>query len=242
MAEREWGFYFRMVDPDDEVDANTTVDPDWYRWVSVIPPQDPEKPGGWLLPYGMQIRVAVDRSRRLVCTGLRLGGQPLQGDADGTETEITATSLRDIRLTEILADLRERLDMPDWLLADLGISAAIATRAPEPVDRRPVGRRGHPPEFYQEVAALYHEAGAVKPVKRIAEHYVVAQATAHGYVRRARQLGFLGRAIPGKAGELVPVNSELTVTYDVKGRVDSAAKKADDAASPRETDHRKEQS
>lgn len=215
MGERSWGFIFPTVAPGEEHDS------DWHRWIGVLSPMDPNDPTRRILPYGMRIRVTVDADRRLVCTGVRLGGYALGDSPDsGTEVEVTAASLREIRLTEILEQLREWTGLPDWMLAGLGISAAIGTRAPEPMDRRPVGRRGHPDSFYQEVAGLYRAAGAVKPVKRIAEHYVVAPATAKGYVRRARERGFLGGSILGKAGE----RSKTT---------------ADNAATPRHTTKRK---
>jgi hypothetical protein len=200
MREREWGFYF--PDPDNPREGEDRSRSDWPRWVSVIPPHDPQHPSNRLIPFGIQIRFMVDKTRRLICTGVRLGGDPLHGDPEhAAEVEVSASKLRLIPLTEILEQLSERPDFEDWMLEDLGWTEMMAPREPAPVDRPQPGRPPKPDAFYREVAEAYRGAHGVRPIKRIVERFVVAPPTARAYVRRARKLGFLGPGIPGKAGE-----------------------------------------
>lgn len=56
-------------------------------------------------------------------------------------------------------------------------------------------------ERLREVAGVYREHLASSPTRAVAEHFVVAHRTAALYVKRARGRGFLGAALPGKAGE-----------------------------------------
>ena len=233
MPKRTWGFVFRTSEPDEEPTEDD-------HWVGVIPPFLEGSKTERLIPYGIRIRVEVDREHRLVCTGMRLGGPPVGGSPDSEETvELTTRGLREIRINEILAQLGQEPLKPPWLLGELGGTSASEGPASHLLDSRALGRRGHPHEHYQKVAEIYRASGAIKPVKRIAEHFVVEDATARRYVRRARELGFLGLAIPGKAGERV--GGTLTVTYPIEGPLGSpTSDTVDSAAPPRETDSRKE--
>jgi hypothetical protein len=77
--------------------------------------------------------------------------------------------------------------------ADLGVP--IPTRRP--------GRKGHPLEFYEEVARRYVQLraeGATNPTQRIAKERHFSRDTVAGWVRRARQLGYLPKAREGRAG------------------------------------------
>jgi len=202
MAKRTWFFRFEMDEPDQD-----------YRWVDVLPPLRPGSSTERILPYGIRLRVEVDREYRLVCTGMQLGDPPAQWSDEASDRwnyqdgdkrlEVTTRELHEIRINEILtqlASIAANLES-DWLLDALRIRRPPGAGPSRRIDARPVGRRGHPRELYQEVAELYRTSGMRKPVKRIAEHFVIADATARRYVRRARELGFLGEAIPSKAGE-----------------------------------------
>lgn len=65
------------------------------------------------------------------------------------------------------------------------------------------GRKGHPREFYEVIAKRYRELleqGVRSPTKTIAQEYRYSRDTAAGWVRRARELGFLPPARKGRAG------------------------------------------
>ncbi len=91
---------------------------------------------------------------------------------------------------------------------DRAVSLAAAYEAGKkpPTDprivRRP-GRRGHPDEHYRRVAQRYLElrlAGASNPTTTIAKEHFVSRDTAAGWVRGARERGFLSAARRGRAG------------------------------------------
>jgi hypothetical protein len=56
-------------------------------------------------------------------------------------------------------------------------------------------------ELLQEVADIYRANVNDKPTEAVAEHFDRPHRTAALYVRRARDRGFLGAAIKGRAGE-----------------------------------------
>jgi hypothetical protein len=65
-------------------------------------------------------------------------------------------------------------------------------------------RRGRPrmtDEALSVVADVYRANVNDKPTKAVAEQFNVADRTARLYVKRARDAGFLGSAVPGKGGE-----------------------------------------
>jgi hypothetical protein len=64
---------------------------------------------------------------------------------------------------------------------------------------RPAGRRLGP-EFYQQVAEVYQDAVSrgLSPRKRMQEDTDAAQDTVASWIKRARKLGYLPKASPGK--------------------------------------------
>jgi hypothetical protein len=56
-------------------------------------------------------------------------------------------------------------------------------------------------ELLQEVARVYRANVNDKPTEVVAEHFGRQHRTATQYIKRARERGFLGSAIKGKAGE-----------------------------------------
>jgi hypothetical protein len=68
------------------------------------------------------------------------------------------------------------------------------------------GRKGLPVEHYEEVAQVYREEyataeGRPKPTEAVRRHFNVGKSSAAKKVARARELGLLGPARPGRAGE-----------------------------------------
>jgi hypothetical protein len=70
-------------------------------------------------------------------------------------------------------------------------------------DTWPQGR-ARPDEHFEEVAAVYRAAiqNRRPPLKDIQTRWKISRAMASKYVRRARQLGYLGAAKTGVAGEV----------------------------------------
>lgn len=94
----------------------------------------------------------------------------------------------------------------DWgrLSANLSLAAeeAIKGRKPEAAKLRP-GRPGYPDSFYREVAEVYQSlvaTGEAAPNLRMAEQWSYSRNTVAGWVKKARQLGYLPPAKKGKAG------------------------------------------
>ncbi len=86
------------------------------------------------------------------------------------------------------------------LRAELDASARAA-QALEPSSRP--GRRGHPDEFYAAIADCYQthlNAGERNPTARVGEDHSVGRSTAAGWIRKARELGYLPPARRGSAG------------------------------------------
>lgn len=69
-------------------------------------------------------------------------------------------------------------------------------------DARRQTKRKVTDELLREVAEVYRQNLGSNPTEAVRGHFGVAPRTAGLYVRRARDAGFLGEAIKGKAGEL----------------------------------------
>jgi hypothetical protein len=163
---------------------------DWYAvaWKT-------GSPTGGLYDGEVLIRLAKSPDGRLVCTGMVLGG------AVGSETEITARSLRDLPLTPLLAKLGQWREKRD----QTGIfSAGFKRYAPQ----RRRGPQGLDDEHFKKIADLYREAIKLQPraplkamKELLGKDEDRSDSTIHGWIRQARQRGFLGKAVIGKAGE-----------------------------------------
>ena len=57
------------------------------------------------------------------------------------------------------------------------------------------------PAMLQEVAQVYRENVADRPTEAVARHFGKGDRTGGLYIKMAREKGFLGAAIPGRAGE-----------------------------------------
>lgn len=157
-----------------------------------------------------------------MCVGLKLGLGVASDRDPAPITEITARMLRKIPLGQIVGDLAalEASFDPDLLGKIPSRLESHAVPSEEPRVRR--GPRGHAPEFWAGIAALYREALVVS--RRATARYVAERArdeqgrpfypatddedawparerVARKWIRSARQKGFLNPTIPGKAGE-----------------------------------------
>jgi hypothetical protein len=77
-----------------------------------------------------------------------------------------------------------------------GFEAARAAR-----DARAARRVKITDALLREVATVYRANVNDKPTEAVAEHFGRQHRTATHYIKRARERGFLGSAIKGKAGE-----------------------------------------
>ncbi len=86
--------------------------------------------------------------------------------------------------------------LPDELDEDMKRRAMKQVRGARRTHRRQVTD-----ELLENVAQVYRSNVSHHPTQAVAQHFGKAHRTAALYVRRARDAGFLGRALPGKAGE-----------------------------------------
>ena len=186
----------------------SSADKEFYFGLPTVPLGDEQAAArAWIPVLGegmpgflVEIRVARGPDGRLICTGLRAGGHP---DAP---QEVTARGLRQIPLARILTALAgESLSEEGrkWMAQQLGEELAHVTAPRFEPTRTPRGKR-IPDEWFATVADVYREALIVNPrnpYKHIIAELVTSEPTARRWVRRARDLGLLGEAAHGRAGE-----------------------------------------
>jgi hypothetical protein len=74
-------------------------------------------------------------------------------------------------------------------------------------ERLPLERsaKGRPPKWddthWERVASVYREAGGRTPTQAVVDAFGVKRSTASAWVRRCRELGFLGPTEPRRPGE-----------------------------------------
>lgn len=127
-----------------------TVDPHWVgvRWEGQ--------------PCPLQIRVGVWTDGTLACTGMKLGVEV--DDELRADWRVTASALRKVPLEQILVayaeSYRETATVsPEWFPAELQRVHMPTFVTPKP---RP-GLKGHPDDFYADVARRYLDAKKVYP-------------------------------------------------------------------------------
>jgi hypothetical protein len=128
---------------------------------------------------------------------------------------ITAATLRRfawsrwLEVADAIARSGGDLGPPNWWGPEPGtagaklLKAVFAQQGLRVNLRKRPGRKGHPREFYEEVAGRYLELrrrGERAPTKKIAEERQYSRNTVAGWVRKARQLGLLPPARRGRAG------------------------------------------
>lgn len=125
---------------------------------------------------------------------------------------------REVRRSDLKAlELEDLLQLGatkacQWVVWEKG--GLVGTIRPDEVDEsvrrqairdvrhaRRTARRRVTDEMLEKVAQVYRHNVGNKPTQAVAEHFGKAHRTAALYVRRARDAGLLGPALPGKAGE-----------------------------------------
>lgn len=170
-------------------------------------------------PVRVEIHLQV-LDGRIECVGLLIGyllSYPEDGGGDlpvpprSDPQSLTAEVLRKLSLPDLIGRAIEGLDDPkeemdradpsgtfsdsrfaqDWIAE---IMPAIQQRS------KRTGRKGHPPEFWVNVAAIYRQAHSERryPTKAVAEELNVSKSTAAKYVAKARGLGILPPTTRGK--------------------------------------------
>ena len=167
-------------------------------------------------PYRIEIHLAIIRGR-LECVGLLIGhlaGWPPDEDPSKAKElaeprPIPASLLRQISLPDLIGD-----DFLPIILADEAASDPAqwlegyqdtpqrAARALASLEARGArrGRKGHPPEHFVEVAAVYRDAYRFRrpPTQAVADHWTVSKSTAAKWVAKARDRGLLPPTSRGK--------------------------------------------
>jgi hypothetical protein len=149
-------------------------------------------------PFVHQAKVLVRLGKapdgRPVCTGLVLGAFD--------EGEITARGLRDLPLVQFLIQIGRHQEVRDE-------SGAFSKGFKRYTPKLRRGPQGLDDEHFKKIAGLYRTALKLQPrapLNAMREllgkgAYAPSDSTIHGWVRQARQRGFLGKAVIGKAGE-----------------------------------------
>jgi len=149
------------------------------------------------------VRFGVEKSGRIVCTGVHIAA----ADAD---EEVTATDLRRVPLAGIIDDLSAYITGAAAVGGDLLTKALMRHMAHEAAGKHmapftPRARAARlPDEHFRQVAERYRAALRVaprRPIQHLAGELHVAEPTLRRWVQRARDMGLLGQSIPGKAGE-----------------------------------------
>ncbi len=154
----------------------------------------------WELPskHVVEIVVAFERGVPVVnsITVERAEGLP----------SLSGTELRQIPIAHIVEEAARRLAMVTTLTADGGsfitFPAKGRRQAKADAQVRPaMRRRTITPDLLRDVARIYR-SNPSEPTAAVRDAFEVSPATASRWVERAREDGFLGRAIPGKPGEI----------------------------------------
>lgn len=165
--------------------------PDFSR--SALPPGAWVQVRGGDLPFPIELRIHQDTEGRYVVTGLLIGEQ-------FEPREITALSLRRIKLTEILAHLFADFDPDDppaWTVA-AGVALVAEGNASLGRFGKGLPARGPDDETLRAFAHTYRTEQARSPRRAMsaaAEAHGISRATANRWAHLCRQLGYL----PGKS-------------------------------------------
>jgi hypothetical protein len=168
----------------------------WREWHEVLDGREPLAPSVF-------VRLGQHRDGRLIVTGVLVGG------FDGLE--VTARSLRTIPLGQVAAATAEYLaghvggsPLGRALTKAMAEQLLAAPARPARARVRP-GPKGYSPDFYVDVADRYKAAliqAPARPMKHLAEEMSFSEAQMRRHVQRARDMGLLGTALPGRAGSI----------------------------------------
>ncbi|MGH3737202.1 MAG: hypothetical protein ACRDT6_16535 [Micromonosporaceae bacterium] len=147
----------------------------------------------WRMDF--QVRDGVPQCRRLVVeatdSGRDIRSVDLRLSVEGS-LELAGRHVAVRRTVDESGRTRLVRDLGD-LLSGATLRAVRRTRQ--------AARRTVTDEVLRDVAEVYRRNVADNPTEAVRAHLGVADRTARLYVRRARDAGFLGEALPGKAGE-----------------------------------------
>ncbi len=159
------------------------------------------------LPQPVLIRLRQAPDGRLVCTGLIIGAY--------ADKEISGRELRRISLPDLLelvdAETAARTKSQGWkAYIDRPRAAPMSLDTSyRPPSKRPAA--GWQREHFEQVAQAYRANLVMHPfapLKALARQLGTTEPTARRWVLRARDMGFLGRPAPGKAGAGDPIDED----------------------------------
>lgn len=179
------------------------------HWRATRDFNDPVKRRAWQVEIEL-----IHRQGRIEPTAIRLS------ELDGRP--ITAESVRDIPWGSLIRDIR--IDAAALYQRSsekirenyLANGQDALAKAPNDWSKMALkfadGTRSVDSGMLEDVAALYRRAAldGNKPTAEIALALSVSRSTAARWVRRARDRGLLGDAVPGKAGEVTPAEEHAT--------------------------------
>jgi hypothetical protein len=194
-VERSVGVVPRVTFPDDPELAPDDWEREESRWWRVAVTSGPD------YPFELDVRIGRLPDGRFACTGLRINNR---GDC---ETEVTARTLREIRLPDIVKSAVHAAHAEDPAFSRYLLGYELPPVAARSRPRLRPGPPGYDNAFFQDVADLYKESmreDPAHPYKHFRAQWGGAPpslSTARRWVQRARDKGLLRDAIPGKAGE-----------------------------------------
>jgi len=133
----------------------------------------------------------------------------------GSFEVVTTTLLRSLRADGLISDNRNDFkDLAAWARGRQESQAKVRRVAAQALQSlEQPRRRGRPPKYtaehYAEVANVYANAAENRtPRRAVARHFDVTEATAAHWVRKARELGFLGKSAGrGRVGDVTPTKA-----------------------------------
>jgi hypothetical protein len=156
---------------------------------------------GGALPWPVLVRLGMVEGR-LVVTGLFIGAVGNENrvvSAVEDEREITSRDLRAVSIPDITETIA-REARGNLIFRTLFVETAHPYRRPR---RRP-GPRGYGREHFRHVAVRYRAAlrnSPRSPIATLAAELSADPSTVRRWLGRARDMGFLGPAPAGRAGE-----------------------------------------
>lgn len=126
----------------------------------------------------------------------RLECRELKCTRERADVALTTETLRQVPVGRLIQDAAEIVVSDEDLRMQIHLLS-------EELDYESIAKAGPVPETLEWVAVVYRFAYAVHedPTKKVAERFAVSQSTATRWVRKARELGLLGSAVKGFAGE-----------------------------------------
>ncbi|HWL99082.1 MAG TPA: hypothetical protein VNP20_17195 [Nocardioidaceae bacterium] len=150
---------------------------------------------------------AFEITVEMVCGVPQCRGVSMTSADDGQE--VLSRHLRWLKLEDWITTGVAMIAMQVQHVDEHGVEAVDAQSSDEQIDatirdlraarRQP--RRSATEARHREVAEIYRTAVTHAPTAEVATHFDVAPRTAALYVKQAREAGYLGAAIKGKAGE-----------------------------------------